>query len=643
MTDDGTAPDAAVAVLRRTDAVEHDEWDAAEWAALTVSVPIISDLATQLRSAGVDEPDGLLRDVTMLYLKSQPRVRETYEMRADKRGVREVVSALAQTPETNRLRQQTRADPYGAVMALVAVSETILSMLTDPEVAAETLKALNGQPEDEPESEPKPEAEPEPGAEPEPEVEPEPEDEDESGGNPEPEPEGEPEPESEPEGKSKPEGKGKSKPEDEGSAQDQEPCDANADDEDSDPKAEDENGEVPLKGEPSEAENEPASESEGQPGEGQPGEPASEGDDGEGDDGEGEDEPAGENQEPVPSADNRDRDGEKMAEAVQAAAEQYDPARVLARELVERATEPLQQTSETLSEESDLFAAFGADPGEVKEMDFEERRRVGQALTRGPLAKFARLFGRFRSFAAAAAAKRVEYTREEVVGSELGADPTALVAAELAMLGHPVLGRDLMIRISERRAMVRSYKGSDRSGRGPVIILVDGSGSMKNEDASGVTREAWSKAIVVAILAACKQGSRDVDVVHFASQHQLKAWRFPGARATPAELVEMIGHFWRGGTDFVAPLDLAVRLVRDRKESLGGADIVFVTDGESRVSPRWREEFALAKETLGFRVWGIGIGMDRPGGTLADLSDDVRVVSDLTDPAVAQDLFASVG
>ena len=464
--------------------VERDAWDDVAWAEIMVGVPVVGELAQQLADEGVLDPESLLRDITLLFLQQRPRVRDAIEMQPSRRGTRDVVAAIAAMEQTEALHQRTHGDQYGAALALVAVSDSLLAMLRDPDTDQDTLDALNG--EDDQEAPPPPPTDPAESQEDSqnedehdlPETGETGEEESETGETGEEEPtEGEPEAverEGEPEaGEGEPEtgeptegdseaGEGESESEPE--AGESEP-------------GESESGEgEPTEGEPDAGEGE--SEGDGEPedaqGQGSPtaGEPTTEEDDlGDGTPGETEGSPS--HSEPTASEPTASEPTEGSPPGEGAAMDPDGalpdgtstsdgpeeplaarPSERVGMALAERTADALEEAADDLDDEARAFADFGLDPADARAMDFDARRSAAEALGKGPLAKFARLFGRFRAFAAAAAARRVEYAREEAVGIELGKDPTALIASELALMGNPLLRRDLFIRIAEGRALV---------------------------------------------------------------------------------------------------------------------------------------------------------------------------------------------
>ncbi|MYR44339.1 hypothetical protein GTW67_20490, partial [Streptomyces sp. SID5910] len=74
-------------------------------------------------------------------------------------------------------------------------------------------------------------------------------------------------------------------------------------------------------------------------------------------------------------------------------------------------------------------------------------------------------------------------------------------------------------------------------------------------------------------------------------------------------------------------------------------DIVLITDDDCGVTEEWMRGWNAAKHRLGFRVFGVAVGIPRAaedGSVLEALCDNLRSVEDLTDVQAAADLFRLV-
>ena len=104
------------------------------------------------------------------------------------------------------------------------------------------------------------------------------------------------------------------------------------------------------------------------------------------------------------------------------------------------------------------------------------------------------------------------------------------------------------------------------------------------------------------------------------------------------EELERQNEIWeRAGKGLGAPLLESIQQSRFKR-----GDIIFITDGECRVSADWAEEFRQGKEELGFSLFSILIDVGSNSlETLKEFSDKVTTVTQLTSEGV-KDLFVKL-
>lgn len=289
-----------------------------------------------------------------------------------------------------------------------------------------------------------------------------------------------------------------------------------------------------------------------------------------------------------------------------------------------------------------LTAAWGVSPGALARMGYAERAALAARLSSARLSRFADLIGRFRQLASGERARHIEHGTGELVGVTLGNDLSSLIPSEAAMLGVPALRAAFLARYTEGRLMIHQQRGEAEAGRGAIIACVDCSASMQKRDASGITREAWAKALALALLDQAHAGGRDFVGIHFASAGEVRAFRFPATRPVDlAEVLDFAELFFNGGTDFAAPLTAAVDILDQDYDQAGRqrGDIVMITDGEAPLADPWLADWHGAKTRLGFRSFGVAVqtrpAATAPGSPLDQVCDSVRTVADLAPDAAA--------
>ena len=137
----------------------------------------------------------------------------------------------------------------------------------------------------------------------------------------------------------------------------------------------------------------------------------------------------------------------------------------------------------------------GVDSGNSGRMNLTAVREAHAMLRHSPMMKkVAMLAGRFERIARGKARSKVQPGIGEIHGVETGGNLSRLLPSELVALKHPVLKRQLWAKLMEQRALTYAMQGREPRAKGPVIILLDESGSMRDED-----RFIWSKAVALAM------------------------------------------------------------------------------------------------------------------------------------------------
>jgi uncharacterized protein with von Willebrand factor type A (vWA) domain len=323
--------------------------------------------------------------------------------------------------------------------------------------------------------------------------------------------------------------------------------------------------------------------------------------------------------------------------AIQAATEQ---AR---RKFEGAAGEAAKEAAEQLADEEELFQAWGVEDGQVKHWSFEERQRMAALLRKSPVTQHLQLMGRFKYCERSTRTKQSVFGRDEVYDIERSARLEDVLASELAMLANRHTKRDFLARLGEGQLLSRAYRGTEREGKGAIIVCVDTSDSM-NWGRPGYKPASWSKAFALALLERAKAEQRDFVGIIFSSKRQVQTFSFPKGRGTVEQVVEFVTKAYNGGTDFEAPLNVAMNVLVDQYSDAGlqRGDIVFITDDNCKVSDEFMAEYKQAKADVGFRTWGIACGKKRPGHTLDALSDDVRAIEEFHDPSPVHDLMRAI-
>ncbi len=251
------------------------------------------------------------------------------------------------------------------------------------------------------------------------------------------------------------------------------------------------------------------------------------------------------------------------------------------------------------------------------------------------LRKLASLVGHMHTQALSLRRRLYERQNQETYDVGCGAEIARLLPQELLSLRHPILKLDFARRFVESTLTQYSLRGIDSKGRGPLVVCLDASSSMAGD------KEVWAKAVTLTLLDIAQRQRRRFRAICFAgTETPLYILESDGRDrfAIPQhKVLALAEHFPGGGTDFQKPLTAAVACLRQVPFRKG--DIVFITDGECGVDPKWLDAFSAAKKELQFAVLSVVINVGaNQVNTLRQLSDHIVPVTELTGEST-RDIF----
>lgn len=229
---------------------------------------------------------------------------------------------------------------------------------------------------------------------------------------------------------------------------------------------------------------------------------------------------------------------------------------------------------------------------------------LAQRLQDDPrLRRIADLAGKFKRVSAEKRKSKAPAGAEVAVGIEMGDDITELVPEELLRLMDPDFEVVALRDIADGRALVNHYEDQSEMGGGPIVVLVDKSGSMGDD---GGYKDVWATAVAVALCDHARQGRRPFALATFDSMVMSSEVVMPGDEMSDNVLVSP-----RGGTNLNRALAHGLDLIAKAQEAgsvLRKADVILVTDGEGNVNDQTLDLRKAAKEAK-VTIHGIGIGL----------------------------------
>ena len=282
----------------------------------------------------------------------------------------------------------------------------------------------------------------------------------------------------------------------------------------------------------------------------------------------------------------------------------------------------IHKASQKTREMNDTMMAFswGREASTLQKVPAEQRIKLANALARNrKLLELAKELGRMKRLISSARKTKVKRGSEEIYDVTMGNDIARLIPAELAKLSMDGLKLDFFKRFAERQLLQYELRGKERKAKGDFVAVIDLSGSMSG------AKEVWAKAVALACFDVAMRQRRGFAVVGF-SERVKAVKEFTKDHPPTLEDVIEIAEWWcGGGTNFEEPLTKAMEIIE--KKELKRADILFITDGECRVSDGFAEAFHEFRKRTETRVVSVLIGAEPR--ELTRLSDKVIPVYDL--------------
>jgi uncharacterized protein with von Willebrand factor type A (vWA) domain len=275
---------------------------------------------------------------------------------------------------------------------------------------------------------------------------------------------------------------------------------------------------------------------------------------------------------------------------------------------------------EGLSEARRSLGGVGDIPGQS--MNVEEVKRLYNKI-RGnkTLRRIMEVSGRYRRMAKALQMSKPVHGNDETIGIELDNDLSRIVASELVSLSDELLEYDFLRRFTEKQLMVRETKSVESETRGPLVIVVDESGSMHGEPVEN------AKAMALSILWIAEHQKRWACLVGFAGNTEGNFLVVPPGKRDVNAIMDWLIHFYSGGTTMDVPLDVLPKRWKKLGCPQGRTDIIQITDAFVDVPPKLEKSFLAWKAENDVKMNTIVIGSDP--GDLARVSDRVWKVNEL--------------
>lgn len=201
----------------------------------------------------------------------------------------------------------------------------------------------------------------------------------------------------------------------------------------------------------------------------------------------------------------------------------------------------------------------------------------------------------------------------EVADVVVGGNPMQALPSEYANLGVDELEMQFYYRLAEQQLTQLERRGVDDAGAGPLIVMVDISGSTMHGITfmgTNTTILAVEFAFAAALAKYARKWNRPIAIVPFDAEIQPETAFVMGGMerksqsAVHAELERCLATSASGGTCFVGSLAGVPELLQ-RFPVFESADVIFLTDGEGGVDERSTTDIKRTRAAMeGVRVFG---------------------------------------
>ncbi len=286
------------------------------------------------------------------------------------------------------------------------------------------------------------------------------------------------------------------------------------------------------------------------------------------------------------------------------------------------------EAGKEVTELHEAVAALGMGPGAPGGTDPAAVAVLFKRVRGDPaLRRVCELAGRFRRVAQSKQRQKPTHGLDDVVGVEPGGEVGRLLPVELARLAVPGLELDTLRRIVERQAACREYRAVEPAGKGPVIIVLDESGSMSGEKIH------TAKALALALAWVARRQRRWCALCAYSGDSGERLLALPPGRWDEGRLADWLCAFIGHGSDLDVPVREMPRMYAALGAPPGVTDLIFVTDAVCRLPADVRDAFLAWKAAARARL--VTLVVDNAPGDLARISDEVHAVRSLSPDADA--------
>lgn len=316
---------------------------------------------------------------------------------------------------------------------------------------------------------------------------------------------------------------------------------------------------------------------------------------------------------PPPPAGGGDDDGDDDDEDKDGEGTQPPLKPQMNAEQQERLKQAVRQAEADVDSGECTMRGCGVEPSQNEDLDPEDYLQFLKAINENTMKNMLEEIGHLGKIARATAKRIVPgfagRGAKRAFGDRLDLVPDDI----LIQLGVPELEDQFLMSMCAGELPQCSCEEYAPAGRGPVVLCVDESGSMRGQELL------IAKALAVATIRTAKEHNRHAWAVSFDTRTETH----------DTNTLEGLAAFMRsnrgGGTHFENAIKASMKVIdTDRRAKM--ADILLLTDGCARISSEFAQTFAAWKRRSGARLFTVVVG-----------NGDMQSLSTVADHVIAVD------
>jgi uncharacterized protein with von Willebrand factor type A (vWA) domain len=207
---------------------------------------------------------------------------------------------------------------------------------------------------------------------------------------------------------------------------------------------------------------------------------------------------------------------------------------------------------------------------------------------------------------------------QEVRGITVGNEIQKIIPSELLGFLDPDLEILNLLKLAESKLWIKDLFGYEMCSRGPIVVVIDESGSMHGE------KETFAKALALTIYTIAKKQGRWVSLIAFSGHTGHRMYTSKASISFGEDKLELLNWFQEfisGGSHTDVPVAEMPGFFSEIKAPKGKTDLVYITDDQSSISAEQAKVYNDWKASVDAKL--ISLILRSNGDTLKCISDKI--------------------